>query len=69
MSQEAVSTPPILVKVTGDNDKLERFANAHAEGVTIDSLGDVGAQIDVILLAQLEPQPATTSGQELAVLQ
>jgi tetratricopeptide (TPR) repeat protein len=47
---------------------LEGFANAHAKGVTIDSLGNVGSQIDVILLAQLKPQPATTSGQELAAL-
>jgi hypothetical protein len=35
--------------------RLEGFANAHAEGVTIGSLSDVGSQIDVILLAQLEP--------------
>jgi hypothetical protein len=49
--------------------RLESFANAHAKNVTIDSLGNVGSQIDVILLAQLKPQPATTLGQELAVLQ
>jgi hypothetical protein len=50
------------------NRKLERFANPHTECVTVDALGNVGTQIDVILFAQLKPQSATTYGQELAAL-
>jgi hypothetical protein len=45
--------------------RLEGFANAHAKGVTIDSLSNVGSQIDVILLAQLKPQPPPPPGKNL----
>jgi len=47
---------------------LESLANAHAEGVAVSALGEVGTKIDVILLAQFEPQTSATAGEEVAIL-
>lgn len=38
---------------------LEGLANAHAERVTVPALRQIGAKIDVVHLAQFEPQPRT----------
>ncbi len=48
------SGPPALTKKTPAQGwhliASKRFANAHPECVTIPALGDVGSQIDVVLL-------------------
>jgi hypothetical protein len=43
---------------------LKSLADPHAERVTVPSLSDIGTKIDMILLAQREPQPAATTRQE-----
>jgi len=47
---------------------LESLANPHAKRVAVSALGQIGAKIDVIFLAQFEPQTTAAAGQEVATL-
>ena len=53
-----------ISRVGGQERFLESFADPHAESVSVPPLGDIGTKIDMILLAQQEPQPTATTGKE-----
>jgi hypothetical protein len=54
--------------VSGHATSLKCFANPQAEGVTVPAASGVGTKIEMILLVQLEPQPAAAIGKEVAAL-
>ena len=42
----------------------KRFANAHSEGVTVPTLGDIGSKIDVVLLLSSNRNPPPPEGRK-----
>jgi hypothetical protein len=48
--------------------RLESFSNSHAECVAIFALGEIGAEIEFVFLADLESQAAAASRKKIIAL-
>lgn len=58
-------TPPDDQHDTGPTHLHLNLSNAQAESVTVFALRQIRTKVDVIHLAQFEPQPRTSGGQKL----